>query len=100
MSALRVPGVVGVGVSSRSCAISSKHTSATEAIKLSLSMFRFFLFLSLVLVAPIFAEDRPNFVIIFIDDMGYGDIGPFGSTDNRTPNLDRMAEEGMKLTSA
>lgn len=71
----------------------------SQLVKLSLSMFRFFLFLSLVLVAPIFAEDRPNFVIIFIDDMGYGDIGPFGSTDNRTPNLDRMAEEGMKLTS-
>ena len=67
--------------------------------KLSLSMFRFFLSLSLVLVVRILAEDRPNFVIIFIDDMGYGDIGPFGSTDNRTPNLDRMAEEGMKLTS-
>lgn len=42
---------------------------------------------------------KPNFVLIFIDDMGYGDIGPFGSTKNRTPNLDRMAAEGMKLTS-
>jgi arylsulfatase A-like enzyme len=42
---------------------------------------------------------RPNFVVIFIDDMGYGDIGPFGSTVNRTPHLDRMAREGMKLTS-
>ena len=31
--------------------------------------------------------------------MGYGDIGPFGSTLNRTPNLDRLANEGMKLTS-
>lgn len=41
----------------------------------------------------------PNFVVIFIDDMGYGDIGPFGSKLNRTPNLDRMANEGMKLTS-
>ncbi len=43
--------------------------------------------------------DRPNFVVIFIDDMGYGDIGPYGSTLNRTPHLDRMAAEGMKLTS-
>jgi len=43
--------------------------------------------------------ERPNFVVIFIDDMGYGDIGPFGSTVNRTPHLDRMAREGMKLTS-
>ena len=42
---------------------------------------------------------RPNIVLILIDDMGYGDIGPFGSTKNRTPNLDRMAREGMKLTS-
>ncbi len=41
----------------------------------------------------------PNFVIIFVDDMGYGDIEPFGSTHNRTPQLNRMAEEGMRLTS-
>ena len=41
--------------------------------------------------------DRPNVVVIFMDDMGYGDIGPFGS-DHPTPNLDRMAAEGLKLT--
>ena len=34
---------------------------------------------------------KPNFVLIFVDDMGYGDIGPFGSTVNRTPNLDYLA---------
>lgn len=44
------------------------------------------------------AGDRPNFVVINIDDMGYADIGPFGSKLNRTPNLDRMAAEGRKLT--
>lgn len=42
---------------------------------------------------------KPNLVIILIDDMGYGDIHPFGSQLNRTPNLDRMAQEGMKMTS-
>jgi arylsulfatase A-like enzyme len=42
---------------------------------------------------------RPNFVIILADDLGYGDIGPFGSKLNRTPRLDRMASEGMRLTS-
>jgi len=42
---------------------------------------------------------RPNFIFILADDMGYGDIGPFGSKKNRTPNLDRMAREGMRLTS-
>ncbi len=45
------------------------------------------------------ALDRPNLVLIFIDDMGYGDIGAFGSTQNRTPHLDAMAEGGMRLTS-
>ncbi len=42
---------------------------------------------------------KPNFILILIDDMGYGDIGPFDSVENRTPNLDRMAREGMKFTS-
>ena len=41
----------------------------------------------------------PNFVVVFIDDMGYGDIEPFGSTINRTPHLSQMADEGCKLTS-
>ena len=44
-------------------------------------------------------EPKPNVVIIFIDDLGYADIGPFGATKQKTPNLDRMAAEGMKLTS-
>jgi arylsulfatase A-like enzyme len=42
---------------------------------------------------------KPNFVVINVDDLGYADIGPFGSKLNRTPNLDRMAKEGRKLTS-
>jgi arylsulfatase A len=41
---------------------------------------------------------KPNFIVINIDDLGYADIGPFGSTLHRTPNLDRMAREGRKLT--
>jgi arylsulfatase A len=41
----------------------------------------------------------PNIVVVFIDDLGYGDIGPFGATKQETPNLDRMAREGMRLTS-
>ncbi len=45
------------------------------------------------------AVDKPNIVIIFIDDMGYADIGPFGATKQKTPRLDTMAKEGMKFTS-
>lgn len=40
----------------------------------------------------------PNVVIIFIDDMGYADIGPFGAVDYPTPNLDRMAAAGRRFT--
>ena len=61
--------------------------------------------LTLSVVSPrIHAADaktpaKPNLVIINIDDLGYADIGPFGSEKNRTPHLDRMAKEGRKLTS-
>ncbi len=45
------------------------------------------------------AAPKPSLILILADDMGYGDIGPFGSVKNRTPNLDRMAREGVKFTS-
>ncbi len=45
------------------------------------------------------AASQPNIIIHFIDDLGYGDIGPFGAVKQKTPHLDRMAREGMKLTS-
>src|SRR2546422_7306237 len=41
---------------------------------------------------------RVNIVIIYIDDMGYGDIGPFGAKGYTTPNLDRLAAQGCKFT--
>src|SRR5688572_5093628 len=42
--------------------------------------------------------EHPNVVVIFIDDLGYADIGPFGATAYSTPNLDRMAAEGRRFT--
>ena len=41
---------------------------------------------------------RPNFVIIFCDDQGYADVGCFGAEGFETPNLDRMAAEGVVFT--
>jgi arylsulfatase A-like enzyme len=43
---------------------------------------------------------RPNVVIILMDDLGYGDIASYGATDMKTPNLDRLAREGVRFTDA
>lgn len=60
---------------------------------------KFLVSLFLFALSPSLFAAPPNVVIIFIDDLGYADIGPFGATKQKTPNLDRMAKEGMKLTS-
>lgn len=53
----------------------------------------------LIWCSPLFASHhQPNFVIIFCDDLGYGDLGSFGNPTIRTPHLDRLAHEGQKWT--
>lgn len=50
-------------------------------------------------VAPVVAAKRlPNFVVIFADDLGYGDVGVYGAQGYETPNLDRLAKEGVRFT--
>ena len=44
------------------------------------------------------AADRPNIVLIYIDDLGYGDVGCYGATSVKTPNVDRLAREGLRFT--
>jgi arylsulfatase A len=64
------------------------------------------LYMFKIIVVPLFlflcfgsvAAEKPNIVFFFIDDMGYGDIQPFGSKENQTPHLNAMAAEGIKFT--
>ncbi|MCX6905435.1 MAG: arylsulfatase [Verrucomicrobia bacterium] len=46
------------------------------------------------------AADKPNLVVILADDIGYGDLGCYGATRIKTPNLDRLAREGLRFTDA
>lgn len=56
------------------------------------------LLLSLALATSLVRAATPNIVVILIDDMGYGDIGPFGAKGYSTPHLDQMAKDGTKFT--
>ncbi len=50
-------------------------------------------------LAPAFAAERPNVVIIFTDDQGYGDLACYGNKKTKTPRLDQLAKEGTRFTS-
>ncbi|MCP4506949.1 MAG: sulfatase, partial [Fuerstiella sp.] len=56
------------------------------------------IFLSSLLLTVVAASDQPNVVVILADDLGYGDLGCYGSTKNRTPHIDQLASDGMKFT--
>ncbi|WP_366183841.1 sulfatase-like hydrolase/transferase [Flavobacterium ovatum] len=55
-------------------------------------------FFLIVALAPVRSQPK-NFIIIFTDDQGYEDLSCFGSNNVKTPNIDNMAKEGIKLTS-
>ncbi len=56
-------------------------------------------FLSVVLACgAVSAAPKPNVILIFADDLGYGDLGCYGAEKIRTPHLDRMAAEGVRFT--
>ena len=62
-------------------------------------LLRLIFFLTVAAItSPAFAQRLPNIVVIFIDDMGYADIGPFGAKGYQTPHLNRMAKEGIRFT--
>lgn len=59
------------------------------------------LLMGLSFVLPVHAQDgwtKPNVLLVITDDVGYGDIGSYGAPDIRTPNIDRLAKEGVRFT--
>ncbi len=58
-----------------------------------------FLLSGLLLASAATAADQPNIVVLFADDLGYGDLSSYGHPTIRTPNIDRLAGEGLRLTS-
>uniref|UniRef100_A0A8C5M4Y0 Steroid sulfatase n=1 Tax=Leptobrachium leishanense TaxID=445787 RepID=A0A8C5M4Y0_9ANUR len=61
---------------------------------------RFLLWMTSVLAVSVLnaTQPRPNFLLIMVDDLGIGDVGCYGNNTIRTPNIDRLAKEGVKLT--
>ena len=58
------------------------------------------LILLTLLVLPFLslAQKKPNVILIMMDDLGYGDLGVYGASQYQTPNLDKMAKEGVRFT--
>src|SRR4051794_15152655 len=65
-------------------------------------MQRFLLLLALSAKLTVFAapSTRPNILFIYADDLGYGDTAAYGATAVKTPNITRLAKEGLRFTSA
>ena len=61
-------------------------------------MFLVFFLLLSIAGNPCQANSKPNVVIFLVDDLGIGDIGCFGNDTIQTPNIDKLASEGVKLT--
>lgn len=53
---------------------------------------------AMLMIPKILAAAPPNIVLIYVDDLGYGDLGCTGATAVATPNIDRLAEEGCRFT--
>ena len=57
-----------------------------------------FLLTTILLATSLYASEKPNIIVILCDDLGYGDLACYGHPHIKTPNLDQMAEEGIRFT--
>ncbi|MGI8636362.1 MAG: sulfatase-like hydrolase/transferase, partial [Segetibacter sp.] len=58
------------------------------------------LFFLLCLTATSFAQQKKNVLLFLVDDLGWADVGTYGSSFYETPNIDKLAKQGMKFTNA
>src|SRR5678815_5736401 len=58
----------------------------------------FFFLLAGFLSCEAFAQKKPNIIYIYADDLGYGELGCYGQEKIKTPNLDKLAKEGVRFT--
>ena len=79
-----------------------RRCGASRGLSYSLAWFITLVSMVFILgkdVRSVIAADRPNIVLIFTDDQGYGDLGCYGATKFRTPSLDSLARDGTRFTS-
>ena len=107
----RLPGIDSIQAQDRHTqqarpdSVKLLDTSQFPRTRCRLMLRRIQFLLALLLLSTLFSVGRaavssetPNFIVVFIDDMGYADISPFGAEGYETPNLNRMAKEGRRFT--
>ena len=76
----------------------TRHLGVSPLSTMSVHSRFFTLFIFNTATLSLFCDEPPNIVVILCDDLGYGDLASYGHPHIRTPNLDRMAAEGIRCT--
>ncbi len=83
-------------------AVTDRDQGASFGLDIEIPLGMRLVFLCLLILLPTLSKAeplRPNVILIFVDDLGYGDLGCYGNTEIKTPHIDRLAAEGQRWTS-